>query len=179
MGLSRFRVVGMAGLFAVCLSLFNGQLVAQDDNPGAVAWRRGVSLLDKGLVDAAIAQFTLLVRHDPEDPVSYCYRADAFARKRDWQEVLADAETALRLDRKLAWAYVLRGRARAGMKKPQEALADYAQAIRVDPQFLRAYVWRGYLYAELGESAKANQDFSTANRLSIQQATGGSSTELR
>jgi tetratricopeptide (TPR) repeat protein len=170
----------MAGFLAVAASLVSGEsLAAQDDNPGAVAWRRGVSLLNKGLMDAAIAQFTLLVRHDPEDPVSYCYRADAFARKRDWQQVLADAEAALRLEPKLAWAYVLRGRARAGTRKPKEAMADYAQAIRVDPQFLRAYLQRGYLYAELGEPEKANQDFNTANRLSIQQATGGSSTDLR
>jgi tetratricopeptide (TPR) repeat protein len=155
--------------------------IAQDqgDNPGATAWRRGMSLLDKGLVDAAIAQFSLLVQYDPKDAVSYCYRANALARKKDWHRMLADTDAALRLDSKLAWAYVLRGQACAGLKKYKEAENALGQAIRIDPKFKEAYIQRGYLYSKMGQPDMANRDFRVANRLIIEEAGGDPSGQLR
>jgi tetratricopeptide (TPR) repeat protein len=151
---------------------------AEQENPGAAAWRRGMSLLGKGLTDAAIAQFTTLIKYDPNDPVSYCYRADAHARKKDWPMVLADADSAIRLDPKLTWAYVLRGQACTGLRNHRDAMIALSQAIRMDPQFVNAFVQRGYLYAQMGDADKANRDFTMANRLLVEQA-GGQPSEVR
>jgi len=170
----------IAALLGLAILLSTSGLAAEGaENPGAAAWRRGRVLLEQGLVDAAIAQFTRLVQYDPEDPVAYCYRADAYARKKDWAPVLQDAQRAIKLDPKLAWAYVLRGQAYAGMKQTEKALADFAQAIRLDAEFVPAYVQRGYLYAGLNQPERANRDFRTANRLIIQHATGGQRTQRR
>jgi tetratricopeptide (TPR) repeat protein len=177
---SRLRLPALTAAIALATVLILPSIARpQGDNPGATAWRRGMSLLDKELVDAAIAQFSLLVQYDPKDPVSYCYRANAFARKKDWQNMLADANAAIRLDNKLAWAYVLRGQACAGLKKHEEAEDALGQAIRLDPRFKEAYIQRGYLYAKLGQPDKASRDFSVANRLIIEEAGGESSGQLR
>jgi tetratricopeptide (TPR) repeat protein len=178
LSLVRLPVVTVAIALVIVL-IWTSIAQPQDDNPGAMAWRRGMSLLDKELVDAAIAQFSLLVQYDPKDPVSYCYRANAFARKKDWHNMLADADAAIRLDSKLAWAYVLRGQAYAGLKQHREAEDALGQAIRLDPKFKEAYIQRGYLYAKMGQPDKANRDFRVANRLIIEEAGGQPSGQLR
>ncbi len=63
---------------------------------------RGVTALEKGDNDAAIAQFTEAIRLDPGLASAYADRARAESRKNDLEKTLADSDAAIRLDP--AWA---------------------------------------------------------------------------
>lgn len=148
----------------------DAQQAPEKSNPGAAAFFRGMKLMKAGLVDGAIAAFSELVRYDPDDPVSYCYRANALLRKSAWDQAIADASKAIELDEKQAWAYVLRGYARSAKNLNDEALADFNRAVVLDAALADAYVQRGHLYAKLGQAEKANADLQVANRLLVEQA---------
>ena len=71
---------------------------------------RGVTALDKGDNDAAIAQFTEAIRLDPRLAAAYADRARAHGRKNELEKTIGDCNKAIRLEPDMSSAYACRGR---------------------------------------------------------------------
>jgi tetratricopeptide (TPR) repeat protein len=65
--------------------------------PTPTAYERGMTALDGGDVDAAIAEFTMAIADDPKDTFSYIRRGAAYEKKGDAASAIGDYRKVLKL----------------------------------------------------------------------------------
>ena len=70
---------------------------------------RAYAYLDRGMYEACIADYNLLIQHDPNDVNSYFYRALAKQRNHDFAGAIVDYSVAIKLNPANASAYMNRG----------------------------------------------------------------------
>jgi tetratricopeptide (TPR) repeat protein len=116
-------------------------------------WRVGAVL---GVLVLALVGF-LLLRPTPPPPSApdkapaFVTQALARIETADWNEAMADANQALKLDPKLAQAYAARARARTGKREYEKALADATHALELDARNSLAHVVRALVFLERHE----------------------------
>jgi tetratricopeptide (TPR) repeat protein len=170
---------------------FTGQLQSTSSS----AWThnmRGVAFDEQEDYDAAIEDYDEAIRLDPENPIPFNNRGNAWANKEDArvgrpqdarepakpveggqpvarqgemiERAFADFDEALRLDPDYADAFNNRGTTWSDRRHYRKALADYAEAVRLDPKHAIAFDNRGKTWANLGEYEKALADFEESIR---------------
>ena len=144
---------------------------ASTEEPGSGPGRpspegnRGVTHLQQGEFDKAIAEFTKQIQLNPTSATTYGNRAGAYVGQGDLDKAIDDYTEAIRLDPELAGAYQGRGAAHHCNGEPDKAIADYDEAIRLNPRYAEAYNGRGDAYTEMGKFDKAIADYDEAIRL--------------
>ena len=86
--------------------------------------------------------------------------------------ILRDYETVIRLNPDFVYAYFNRANIRCLQKEYRAAITDYNEAIKRNPDFAEAYFNRGLTRLYLGESRLGIEDLSKAGELGIVNAYG-------
>jgi TonB family protein len=145
-----------------------GSTSVSDARTAEAKQREGVSLLNQGKTDEAIAAFNEAIRLDPNFGQAYIDRCRAYSRANLYAHAVEDCDRAVTLRPTNAGAYVARAQLN-DYRSPDQALRDYAEAIRLDPNLEDAYVSRGKFYMNHKNLDKnvalAIQDFSSAIKL--------------
>ncbi|OXC67941.1 hypothetical protein AYX13_03625 [Cryptococcus neoformans] len=105
------------------------------DIPKSEASRaEGNTAFKKGKWVEAIGHYTNAVIYNPEDPVAYCNRAQAFLKLDKYHDAERDCTSALALPKgkNNIKALYRRGLARKGMEKVEGALSDMEEVLRLD-----------------------------------------------
>jgi len=123
------------GLHDLAKSDFDKAIKHDPDAPGAYHGRGAVGLRND-LLDQAIADFTRAIELGHQMAAdTYALRANAYARKQQWNQCITDYDEALaREPRRAEWRY-FRGLAQELMGAEDEALADYQKALQLDPNY--------------------------------------------
>lgn len=126
---------------------------------------RGLKNAALGRWKAAIADYGLAIKLDPQYAKAYYYRGGVHYKLRNWEKAIADYTRALdllsdRLDK--AMAHNERGLGYFALGKLDAAIADFDQAIALSPQDANAYYNRGLAHRESGDRCAAIADFDHA-----------------
>lgn len=78
--------------------------------------------------DRAIADYNEALRVDPQFPIGYVVRSNAWYAKKDYDRAIADYNEAIRLDPQYPLAYFYRGNARAWQRDYDSATPGAARA---------------------------------------------------
>ncbi len=114
---------------------------------------------------AAIADYSLLIDHEPNSTRGYLSRAALLLDNGRPSEAIDDCTEALRIEPKYAGALALRGDAYAAQGNLKRAIADYTEAIALRPGWIVAYRNRAEAYQKGGDKARAIADYQTIVRL--------------
>lgn len=109
--------------------------------------------------------------------MAYNARAVLYAKKEDYQNAIADLNSAIAADPTLMEAYLNRGAVYRRLNDFDKALSDLNQAIKLDPSIGDAYLERGSAYASLSRFDEAIADFTTA--IGVDPKTALSALTLR
>jgi tetratricopeptide (TPR) repeat protein len=115
-------------------------------------------------IDQAQAFFTAEIEREPT-PFAYASRSRAWFQTEHFDEALADAEAALRLEPKSAVAYKCRGRVRLARGDLQGAIDDLNAALAIDPRLATALNYRAQAYLKAGGYEQAIADATSAINL--------------
>jgi serine/threonine protein kinase/Flp pilus assembly protein TadD len=132
--------------------------------PATVAYRRGVAALYRGSCDRAIAEFTEVIRLDPNSFGPRFHRGIGYSFAGRYQEALADFTAAIQLEPDHIEAYLERARVYINLGEKRLALNDYTKAIRLRPD-AETYLARGRLHHEMGSYEQAMADCDRALHL--------------
>jgi Flp pilus assembly protein TadD len=132
--------------------------------PATVAFQRGLAALYRGSCDRAIAEFTEVIRLDPNSFEARFCRGTSYSLARRSREALADHTAAIQLQPDRPDAYLERARVYLDLGEKSLALTDYTEAIRLRPD-AKAYLARGSLHHEMGSYDQAVADCDRALRL--------------
>lgn len=122
---------------AVMIALMVSTQLAAQAMPGTARefFNRGNQFLEQGDYDKAIADFTEVIRLNPQSDSAYLNRGNAYSDNNDYDKAIADYTEAIRLNPQYADAYYSRGDAYSDKKDYNKARADYTNAMRLDPQY--------------------------------------------
>jgi tetratricopeptide (TPR) repeat protein len=112
----------------------------------------------------AIAEFTQVIRLDPNNAIAYYWRGFSYRHMKDYKKAIADYTEAIRINPNDSNAYNNRGVAYNEKKDYKKAIADYTEAIRLNPNNANAYSNRGISYHWLRDYTKAIADYTVALR---------------
>ena len=82
-----------------------------------------------------------------------------------YEAALEDSETAIKRDRRNAYAYCTRAVTRVAFDAHDDAIKDFDRAIKLKPDFAHAYHQRGLAKQALGQQKEADTDFAKAKKL--------------
>ena len=88
----------------------------------------------------------------------------------EWKLVLADIESAVKLEPENAAIYYNRGCVNFEMKEYGKAIEDFTKAIALDSHMAEAYYNRALVYLSMEQKEKALPDLSKAGELGIYDA---------
>jgi tetratricopeptide (TPR) repeat protein/S1-C subfamily serine protease len=140
---------------------------------GKKAWiyyNMGVAKSRLGDRKAAIAEYDIAIRINPQYANAYNNRGVAKSGLGDKKGAIADYDIAIRIDPQFAVTYTNRGVAKSGLADKKGAIADYNIAIRINPQLAEAYTNRGVAKSNLGDKKGAIADYDIAIRINPQDA---------
>jgi tetratricopeptide (TPR) repeat protein len=125
-----------------------------------------------GPADHAIADYSEMLRRDPQHADAYFHRGTAQARRGEWDKAVADFTAALRLTPDNALMVYNRALAYSQKGSYDQALADFAETLRIDSKNGLAHLDRGLLYSRKGVHDLAIADFDQVLRLDAQETLG-------
>ena len=131
-------------------------------------FRRGYAKDELGDYRGAIADYTEVIRLQPDAAEAYNNRGNAKNKLGQYFAAITDYDTAIRLKPDAADAYNNRGMAKADLGQHFAAIADFDTAIRLKPDYALAYYNRGSARVDLGRISEAKQDFQKALKLAEQ-----------
>jgi tetratricopeptide (TPR) repeat protein len=146
---------------AACTQLYESGTLGPLNRAIALG-NRGAALKFLDRYDRAMADFTLAIGLDPQNPRYFCQRGDVLRRKRALKDAIADYTAALARARGSVCA--LQGRAQAYLAQGNtlQALADITQALRSKPGSFQLLVLRGRANNQAKQYELATADFSQA-----------------
>jgi tetratricopeptide (TPR) repeat protein len=100
-------------------------------NQSLVYFFRGLTHLDKGNTDRALADLNQAIKLQPTFARAYVNRGLIYIAKGNWSQSLADMNQALQLEPDLAVAYNNRGLFYLHAKDYDQAIADFGQALKL------------------------------------------------
>jgi tetratricopeptide (TPR) repeat protein len=119
---------------------------------------RGRVYAGLGRLDEALADYTVVIREDPNHAEHYLERGNILRRLGRYEEAFADYGTAMRLSPPFPEVYYNRGDLYALVGDWDSALADYGYVLELDPDFVDAYVNRAGIRLDAGELETALDD---------------------
>ncbi len=119
-------------------------------------------LYQEGDYDGAIAAYTKVIEHEPDDAEAYYNRGFSYAEKDEYDRAIADYDKAIARSPKNANAYYNRGSIYAEKGEYDRAIADYNKAIALNPKNANVYSNRGNTYAKKDEYDRAIADQNKA-----------------
>ena len=128
-------------------------------------FRRGYAKAELGDYKGAIADYTEVIRLQPDMASAHYNRGVVKAELEQDFAAIADYDTAIRLKPDYVDAYNNRGLVKSRLGQHFAAIADYDTAIRLKPDYAKAYNNRGNAKAKLGQYFAAISDYDTAIRL--------------
>lgn len=153
------------GDFGGAIGLFNTALqnpeLASFDRAMALGGR-GVSYLNQGHLDQAIADFTQAVQLDPNFDAAFNDRGGAYQARGDLDHAIADYDQALRLDLHCRRCLTNRGSAYYARGDLDHAIADFSHALSLDASDVTALLGRGAAYQMAGANDLAIGDLDKA-----------------
>lgn len=122
-----------------CTRMINSRRF-KDKALAAIYRARGSWKQKKGELDAALADYGISIRIEPDNVESYDYRADVYQQQGDLDRALEDYNHASRIDPTYAAAYYSRGQIYEKKGDIAQARAEYNSAITV-PTVNRIAQW--------------------------------------
>ncbi len=89
-------------------------------------------------------------------------RAIGYRVLRQFENALADANAAMRINASTAGLYLERGFIHLGKANHDLAAADFSEAVRLDPRLTSAYFGRALAYENVGDARRAKKDLEQA-----------------
>jgi len=164
----RFRNATIPGLLLLLVTA--APSIAQDDFK--VHFQAGSDAITAGDYDKAIAEYTEVIRIEPNIPGAYVNRAVAYGRLKKNDEALADYTRAIeksgtdeRFKDVKSNALTNRGNIYWHQDKLDLALADAEAAVAVDGTYPYAFVLRACVRYDMGDYDKAVVDYGRAKQL--------------
>ena len=164
-------------LLIVLLLVFSGMFVYEQAGPGRAApvsaedyFDRGLTRVEKGDLDEAIADFTKAIEINPRYAGAYYNRGEARFGKDDPSGAIADFTKAIEINPRFAKALLRRGNARFSKDDNDGAIADCTKAIELDPRFAQAYFGRGEARFAKGDYDGSIADYTKAIEIEPQYA---------
>lgn len=121
---------------------------------------RGMVLGQIGREDEAITAITNALNLEVS-PERLFIRGEILARKKRYQEAIADLDLAISMDGTNPYFYQSRGASFLELGQYSEAVASLSEAIGIYPDFQKALLLRGKAYASLNRHVEAIEDFTT------------------
>jgi PDZ domain/Tetratricopeptide repeat len=113
--------------------------------------------------DRSIADFSEVIRIDPNGPDAYQKRGEAYRNMKEYDRAIADFSTAIRLAPNDDFHLFYRASLYCWDKQDYErAIADMSEAIRIKPGSAFNFRFRGEIYEKKGDRDKALADFRSA-----------------
>jgi tetratricopeptide (TPR) repeat protein len=109
------------------------QAIAINPTSEALSYRAEL-YLRQSRYEEAIADYTELVKKDPQQTNSYWLRSTALMAKGNYADALQDIENTIRLDNALSYPYFRRADIYARMKNDRQAIAHYTDFITRFPK---------------------------------------------
>jgi tetratricopeptide (TPR) repeat protein len=88
----------------------------------------------------------------------YVLRGEAYEKKKDYTQAIADYTKAITLKPKQAYLFLKRGNGYFINLQAPKAIADFTKAIEIDPQLVDAYKYRSVAYVMDGKDEAAEAD---------------------
>src|SRR5438067_7469494 len=118
-------------------------------------FERGVSLVDEGKYDEAIAVFNVVLREDSTHAEAFLHRGRCWDRKSEHDRAIEDFSAVIRLSPNDGRAFHFRGVSHAKKKEYAEAMADYERSLELVPTDARCLNNRGALFLLQGDADRA------------------------
>src|SRR5438105_847492 len=131
-------------------------------------YQRGLRRLRRGGYQPAAQHFTAALNLDPDHPLLYAQRGEAFRLLCEYERAIADYDVALRLDPSTPTVLVSRAVAYQFNGEPEQAIIDCGAALELDPAHAAAYRTRAAAYAEQEDYDRALADLTEAVKLTPQ-----------
>jgi tetratricopeptide (TPR) repeat protein len=138
----------------------NARMERVDEDPGDPRAEPDATEVREA-VEAAVAEYTAAVDHDPDNGEAYFNRGLARARLGDRAASTADLERAVELNERHADAFLVRANSYAEAGADEAAREDFTRAID-DTDAARAYFNRGNANRRLGDHDAAVRDYRAA-----------------
>jgi len=145
--------------------------------PAAPQQRTAKSYLDsadaafkKRDYDNAIADYTQVIRLDPNNKDAYNRRGLSYSAKRDYDKAIADYTQAIRIDPKYGVFFYNRAKEYTNKGDYDKAIADFTEAIRLDPNDEDFFDGRADAYNGKGDYNKAIADANESIRIAPKYA---------
>ena len=119
----------------------------------------------KKLFDAAIADYTEIIRRFPKNEFAYLERGVTYYNIGEFERAIADYDHVIELKPNFERAYYNRGAANLRKGDLDQSIADYNQAIALKPNDAYAYVYRSAVYRAKGELDRAMTDCAEAMKI--------------
>jgi len=153
------------GDYELAVKLYSRVLASPElpagDRP-KIYFNRGVSYLNSGENDYAVADFTEAIRLDRDLVQAFAYRGSAYINSNQVDKAIADLDAAVALDPNYMAARYFRGIAYLLQDQPDRAMREFDEAIRLEPEDANAYHKRGLTHAIMGDFKSALSDYDAA-----------------
>ncbi|MBY0509660.1 MAG: tetratricopeptide repeat protein [Rhodospirillaceae bacterium] len=167
--------LGVAGMIAVGLAVYKFVGVP-DVAVRESAHLSATELSDQGLkayyahdLEAAIASYTLSLKRDPNNSLTYLRRGTALQEQGQFEAASADYTQAIKLNtfgtETEAALRSMRGHTFARLGKAKEALEDYDQSIALNPVLPKSYRERATLKLVTGGIGDAKPDYEAVLKI--------------
>src|SRR5262245_26846177 len=134
---SRMTVLGLLLLVPIAAAVAQAQ--TSRATSAASYLERGVSWMEKGEIDRAIADYDLAIAFDPQSPVVRYNRGVARHSKGDLAGALEDFNEAIKLNPRYLDAYINRGKIHSDLGASEAAVIDFNQAVAINPDDTKAH----------------------------------------
>jgi lipoprotein NlpI len=131
---------------------------------------RARAFFDKGDFDNAIADYTEIIRLNPNNSIAYVGRGLSHHRKLELDLAIADYDHAIQISPSYRYAFLGRANTYRAKGELDRAMVDYDHAIDLDSKDARSYRNRGIAYFEFGATSKALADFDQSIALDPKDA---------
>ena len=118
-----------AGRWAEAISGYSGALGLMEDNYALISKARGAAWAERKRDSAAIADFTVALKADPNDVLTRYRRARAYASAGSYDDAVVDFDAALRLNRNFMLARYYRAVALGDAGRIDDAIAAFQSFI--------------------------------------------------
>ena len=156
-----------------CLQSAYEEEIIQPINDAEFYNNQGIAKSELGEYVAAISDFDMALRLDPDDVetcIAYKYRGIAKSKLGEYVAAISDFDMALRLNPNDTGAYTYRAFAKRDLGEHFSAISDYDAAIRLTPDDAKLYMLRAFTKSDLGEHFSAISDYDAAIRLTPNDA---------